>query len=121
MGARLYMLNTTAKNQRDHADAPDIRCPMCGKCTNPNLHHILSECMHGGPARMLDIHNRVACAVRKAIELGNPEATIVDDKTVLSFCSDLATEFRRKRPDLTFESARKDGHGHVQNIYLAVL
>jgi hypothetical protein len=64
---------------------------------------------------MLDRHNRVACAVRKAIEIGNPQAKIAEDKTVLEFCPTL-TDGRRLRPDLTFESAEND-RGKTQNMF----
>jgi hypothetical protein len=88
---------------------------MCGKVKNPDLFHILSECKHGGPATMLDRHNRVACAVRKAVEIGNPQAKIAEDKTVLEFCPTL-TDGRRLRPDLTFESA-ETVRGKQQNSF----
>jgi hypothetical protein len=64
---------------------------------------------------MLDRHNRVACAVRKAIEIGNPNAKIAEDKTVLEFCPLLA-DGRRLRPDLTFESAEVS-RGRTQNTF----
>jgi hypothetical protein len=105
VGARLYTLRTPAVNRRDFPDTGDIPCPMCSEKMNPDLHHILSECKHGGPATMIDRHNRVACAVRKAIEIWNPQAKIMEDKTALSFCADLAPGLRRLRPDLMFESA----------------
>jgi hypothetical protein len=88
---------------------------MCGKVYNPDLFHILSERKHGGNATLLDRHNRVACAVRKAIEIGNPHAKIAEDKTVLEFCPEL-TEGRRLRPDLTFESAEVV-RGKSQNTF----
>jgi hypothetical protein len=50
----------------------------------------------------------VACAVRKAIEIGDPETKNVEDKTVLSFGHTLP-DGRRLRPDLTFESAKIAG------------
>jgi hypothetical protein len=105
IGARLYTLITPTRNKTLHTDAPDITCPLCGRKMNPDLHHILSECEHGGTATMLDGHNRVACAVRKAIEIGNPQAKIMEDKTFLSFCADLTPWLRRLRPDLMFESS----------------
>jgi hypothetical protein len=77
---------------------------------NPDLFHILSDGRHGALATMLDRHNRVACAVRKAIEIGNPEAKIVEDKTVLEFCPELRDGLRL-RPDITFESAKIEGKG----------
>jgi hypothetical protein len=84
VGARLYTLSTPGRLKKLHTDSVcDIPCRMCGKVKNPDLFHILSECKHGGPTTMLDIHNRVACAVRKAIEIGNPQAKIAEDKTVL--------------------------------------
>jgi hypothetical protein len=55
---------------------------------------------------MLDRRNSVAYAVRKAIEIGNPEAKILEDKTVLEFAPTLP-DGRRILPDLTFESAVK--------------
>jgi hypothetical protein len=91
---------------------------MCGKAQNPNLHHILSECMHGGPATMHDRHNRVACAVRKAIETGNPNARIYDDKTVYSFIPEIEPDLRRLRPDLMFESSERKGNKTQNIIYL---
>jgi ribonuclease HI len=119
IGARLYTLNTPNRNKLLHPEtAPDIPCPMCGKCNNPNLHHILSECMHGGPATMLDRHNRVACAVRKAIEIGNPNAKVLDDKTVSSFVPEIEHGLRQKRPDLMFESAEKRGRKTINKMYL---
>jgi hypothetical protein len=51
---------------------------------------------------MLDRHNRVACAVRKAIEIGNPHVHILDDKTIASFVPEIDPELRRSRPDLMF-------------------
>jgi hypothetical protein len=105
IGARSYNLRAPAVNKRDFEDTADIPFPMCGEKMNPDLHHILSECKHGGPATMLDRHNRVECAVRKAIEIGNPQAKIMEDKTALAFCADLAPGLRRLRPDLMFESA----------------
>jgi hypothetical protein len=88
---------------------------MCGKKQNPNLHHILSECMHGDPATMLDRHNRVACAVRKSVEIGNPRTRILDDKTVYSFVPDIEPELKKLRPDLMFETSEKKGN-KMQNI-----
>jgi hypothetical protein len=64
---------------------------------------------------MLDRHNRVACAVRKAVEIGNPQAKIAEDKTVLEFCPTL-TDGRRLRPDLTFESA-EESRGKKRNMF----
>jgi hypothetical protein len=72
---------------------------------------------------MLDRHNRVACAVRKGIEIGNPQAKILEDKTCFSFCPDLAPELRRLRPDLMFESSIEKGIGSrkkAENIYCLV-
>jgi hypothetical protein len=88
---------------------------MCGHKKNPDRFHILPECKHGGPATLLDRHNRVACAVRKAIEIGNPKVKIAEDKTVLDFCPTLA-DGRRRRPDLTFESA-EEIRGKTQNTF----
>jgi hypothetical protein len=120
IGARLYTLNTPARNKLTHPDtAPDIPCPMCGQKLNPNLHHILCECKHGGTATMLDRHNRVACAVRKAIEIGNPHVRILDDKTVLSVCPNIEPELKRLRPDLMFESSIQKGK-KLQNIMYLV-
>jgi hypothetical protein len=117
IGARLCTLNTPARNKLLHPDsAPDIPCPMCEKVKDPNLHHILSECLHGGPATMLDRHNRVACAVRKAIEIGNPHVKIMEDKTVLSFCPDIEPEIKRLRPDLAFESSVEKTVGRRKQI-----
>jgi hypothetical protein len=64
---------------------------------------------------LLDRHNRVACAVRKAIEIGNPQVKIAEDKTVLDFCPELS-DGRRLRPDLTFESAEVI-KGRPQNTF----
>jgi hypothetical protein len=64
---------------------------------------------------MLDRHNRVACAVRKAVEIGNPLAKIAEDKTVLEFCPTL-TDGRRLRPDLRFESA-EEIKGRKRNVF----
>jgi hypothetical protein len=116
VGGRLYAINTPGRLKKIHPDSVcDMMCPMCGKVNNPDLYHILSECKHGGPATMLDRHNRVACAVRKAIEIGNPKVKIAEDKTVLEFCPTL-TDGRRLRPDLTFESAELI-RGKAQNTY----
>jgi hypothetical protein len=65
---------------------------------------------------MLDRHNRVACAVRKAIELGTPHAKIMEDKTVLSFCPDIEPEIRRLRPDLASESSVEKTVGRKKTI-----
>jgi hypothetical protein len=120
IGARLYTLNTPARNKSTHPDtAPDIPCPMCGQKLNPNLHHILCECKHGGPATMLDRHNRVACAVRKAIEIGNPHAKILDDKNVRSICPNIEKGLSLLRPDLMFESSRQI-RGKYENIMYLV-
>jgi hypothetical protein len=90
-----------------HPDTPaDILCPMCGKVMNPDLFHILSKCKHGGPATMLDRHNRVEYARREAIK-------IVADKTVLSFAPDIP-EGRRHRSNLTLESSKVVGKGAHQ-------
>jgi hypothetical protein len=91
---------------------------MCGKAQNPNLHHILSECLHGGPATMLARHNRVACAVRKAIEIGNPRVRILDDKTIYSFVPEIEPELRHLRPDLMFESSERKGNKTQNIMYL---
>jgi hypothetical protein len=84
---------------------------LCGDVLNPDLFHILSNCKHGGPATILDRHDRVAGAVRKAIERENPE-----DKTILDFCPNLQ-DGRRLPPDITCESAKKDGRGSATNTY----
>jgi hypothetical protein len=68
---------------------------------------------------MLDRHNRVACAVRKAIEIGNSHARILDDKTVLSICPNIEPELKRLRPDLMFESSVQKGK-NIQNIMYLV-
>jgi hypothetical protein len=68
---------------------------------------------------MLDRHNRVACAVRKAIEIGNPHVRILDDKTVLSLCPDIEPELKRLRPDLMFESSVQKGR-KIENIMYLV-
>jgi hypothetical protein len=116
IGARLYTINTPGRLKKIHPDTwCDIKCQLCGLETNPDLFHILSECQHGGPATMLDRHNRVAYAVRKAIEIGNPKVKISEDKTVLGFCTTL-TDGRRLRPDLTFESAEII-RGRTQNTF----
>jgi ribonuclease HI len=67
---------------------------------------------------MLDRHNRVACAVRKAIEIGNPQARILDDKTVRSVCPDIEPELRLLRPDLMFESSIRKGRKLENIMYL---
>jgi hypothetical protein len=88
---------------------------MCGKVANPDLFHILSDRKRGCPATMLDRHDRVACAVRKAIEIGNPGVTISEDKTVLEFAP-ILEDGRRLRPDLTFESAA-NSRGKITNAF----
>jgi hypothetical protein len=67
---------------------------------------------------MLDRHNRVACAVRKAIEIGNPNARVLDDKTVSSFVPEIEPELRRARPDLMFESSERKGNKTQNIMYL---
>jgi hypothetical protein len=116
IGARLYTLVTPGRLKRIEPDSVvDISCPMCGKVANPDLFHILFECKHGGPATMLDRHNRVVCAVRKSIEIRNPNAKIAEDKAVREFAPLLA-DGRRLRPDLIVESAIKS-RGKIQNMF----
>jgi hypothetical protein len=67
---------------------------------------------------MLDRHNRVACAVRKAIEIGNPHARILDAKTVASICPNIESELKLLRPDLMFEYSQKKGTKIENIIYL---
>jgi hypothetical protein len=59
----------------------------------------------------------VACAASKAIQLGNPETNIGDDKTLLEFVPEVPVA-RRKRPGLVFESAVRPGKKIVNTIYL---
>jgi hypothetical protein len=44
IGARLYPLNTPARNRKNNPNlTSDIPCQLCGKAINPDLFHILSN------------------------------------------------------------------------------